>query len=102
MLVIRVDNFCIPEDQFFYNGITLASFKDSGKNSRTEDLLTHLEIGILIFLEYFLRSLVRILFAPIDSLRFNTLMMSSTSSGNFGVKKKFFFDGFTCDNLCSF
>ena len=101
MLLIWVDNCCIPEDLFFYNGITLASFKGSGKNSLTKDLLTHLEIGILIFLEYFLRSLVTILFAPIYFLRFN-LLMSSTSSDSFGVKKKFFFDGFTCDSLCSF
>ena len=45
-------------------GITLASFKDSGKIPVTKDWLMSLEIGILIVLEYFLRSLVRILFGP--------------------------------------
>ena len=53
-----------------------------------------LEIGILIVLEYVLRSLVGILFEPIDFLRFNVLIMSSTSSGDVGVKKKVFSDGF--------
>ena len=53
-----------------------------------------LEIGILIVSENFLRSLVGILFGPIDFLRFNVLIMSSTSSGNVGVKKKNFSDGF--------
>ena len=38
-----------------------------------------LEIGILIVLEYFSTSLVGILFGPIDYLRFNVLIMSSTS-----------------------
>ena len=53
-----------------------------------------LEIEILIVSEKFLRSLVGILFGPIDFLRFNVLIMSSTSSGNVGVKKKVFSDGF--------
>ena len=53
-----------------------------------------LEIGILIVLEYFLRSLVGILFGPIDFLRFNVLIMSATSSGDVGLKNKVFSDGF--------
>ena len=53
-----------------------------------------LEIGILIVSENVLRSLVGILFGPIDFLRFNVLIMSSTSSGNVRVKKKVFSDGF--------
>ena len=75
-------------------GITLASFKDSRKIPVTKDWLMSLEIGILIVLEYFLRSLFGILFRPIDFLRFNVLIMSSTSSGDVGVKKKVFSDGF--------
>ena len=53
-----------------------------------------LEIGILIVSEKLLRSLVGILFGPIDFLRFNVLIMSSTSSGKVRVKKKVFSDGF--------
>ena len=75
-------------------GITLASFKDSGKIPVTKDWLMNLEIGILIVLEYFLRSLVGILFGPIDFLRFNVLIMSSTSSNNVEVKNNIFSDGF--------
>ena len=50
-------------------------------------------MGILIVLEYFLRSLGGILFGPINFLRFNILIMSSASSGDVGVKKVFY-DGF--------
>ena len=75
-------------------GISLASFKGSGKVLVTKDLLISLEIGILIVFEYFLRSLVGILFGPVDFLRFNVLIMSSTSSSDAGVKKKVFSDGF--------
>ena len=53
-----------------------------------------LEIGILIVLEYFLRSLVGLLFGSIDFPRFNVFIMSSTSSGDVGVRKKVFSDGF--------
>ena len=49
-----------------------------------------LEIGIRTVLEDFLRSLVGILFGPIDFLRFNVLIMSSASSGVVAVKKKGF------------
>ena len=52
-----------------------------------------LEIGILTVLGDFLRSLVGIMFAPIDFLRFNVLIMSSAFSGYVGVKKKVFSDG---------
>ena len=75
-------------------GITLASFKDSGKIPVTKDWLMNLEIGILIVLENFLRRLVGILFGPNDFLRFNVLIMSSTSSGDAGVKKKVFSNEF--------
>ena len=67
--------------------ITLASFQDSGKIPVTKDWLMNLEIGILIVSEYFLRSLVGILFRPIDFLRFNVLIMSSTSLGDVAVIK---------------
>ena len=79
---------------FLKIGITLASFKDSGKIPVTKDWLMSLEIGILIVLEYFLRTLVGLLFGPIDFLRFNVLVMSSTSSGDIGIKKKVFSNGF--------
>ena len=79
---------------FLKIGITLASFKDSGKILVTKDWLMSLEIGILIVLEYFLRTLVGLLFGPIDFLRFNVLVMSSTSSGDIGIKKKVFSNGF--------
>ena len=75
---------------FLKIGITLASFKGFGKIPLTKDWLMCLEIGILIVWEYFLRSWVGILFGPIDSLRFNVLIISSTSSGDVGVKKKVF------------
>ena len=58
-----------------------------------------LETGILIVWEYFLRTLVGILFGPINFHRFNVLIMSSTSSSDFRVKKKVSSGGF---NLCSF
>ena len=74
--------------------ITLASFKDSGKIAVTKDWFMSLEIGILIVLEYFLRSFVGILFRPIGFLGFKVLIMSSTSSGDVGVKKKVLSDGF--------
>ena len=74
--------------------ITLASFKDSGKISVTKDWFMSLEIRILIVLEYFLRSLVGILFGPIYFLRFNILIMSSTSSDDVGVEMKVSSDGF--------
>ena len=48
-----------------------------------------LEIGILVALEYFLRSLVGILFGPTAFLRVNVLIISSDSSGNVGVRRKF-------------
>ena len=67
------------ESAFLKIGITLASFKSSRKISVTKDWLMSLEIGILIVLEYFSTSLVGILFGPIDYLRFNVLIMSSTS-----------------------
>ena len=38
--------------------------------------------------------IVGILFGPIDFLRLNVLIMSPTSSGDVGVKKKVFSDGF--------
>ena len=57
-----------------------------------------MEIGILIILEYFLRSLVGILFVPIYFLRFNILIMSLTSSGNVRVKKVFLW--WTCKLTC--
>ena len=76
---------------FLKIGITLVSFKDSGKIPFTKNWLMSLEIGILIFVEYFLRSLVGILFGPIDFCRFNVLITSLTSSGNVGVQKKVFF-----------
>ena len=79
---------------FLKIGITLASFKDSGKIPLTKNWLMSLEIGILIVWKYFLRSWVGILFGTIDFLRFNVLIMSSTSSGDVGVKEKVFFDGF--------
>ena len=41
-----------------------------------------------------MRSLVRILLRPIDFLRFNVLIMSSTSSGYVGLAKKVFSEGF--------
>ena len=50
-----------------------------------------LEIGILIVWKYFL---VEMLFWPIHFLTFNVLIISSTSSGDVGVKKKVFSDGF--------
>ena len=75
-------------------GITLASFKDSGKIPVTKDWFMSLEIRILIVLDYYLRSLVGILFRPIDFLRFNILIMSSSSSGDVGVKMKVSSDGF--------
>ena len=78
---------------FLKIGITLASFKDSEKIPVTKDWLMSLEIGILTVLGDFLRSLVGILFAPIDFLRFNVLIMSSAFSGYVGVKKKVFSDG---------
>ena len=74
---------------FLKNGITLASFKGSGKIPLTKDWLMSLEIGILIVWEYFLRSLVGILFGPIDFLRLDVFNMSSTSSGDVRVKKIF-------------
>ena len=37
-----------------------------------------------------MRRLVGILFGPFEFLRFNVLIMSSTSSGEIGVKKVFF------------
>ena len=74
--------------------ITLPSFKDSVKIPVTKDWLMSLETGILIVLEYFLRSLVGLLFGPIDFLRFNVLIMSPTSSDDIGVKKKVFPDRF--------
>ena len=43
----------------------------------------------MIVLEYFLR-LLGILFGPFDFRRFNVLTMSSTLSGDIGVKKVFF------------
>ena len=43
-----------------------------------------LEIGILIVLEHVLRGIVGILFGSIDFLRFNVLIMFSTSSGDNG------------------
>ena len=67
------------ESAFLKIGITLASFKSSRKIPVTKDWLMSLEIGILIVLEYFSTSLVGILFGPIDYLRFNVLIMSSTS-----------------------
>ena len=67
------------ESAFLQIGITLASFKSSRKIPVTKDWLMSLEIGILIVLEYFSTSLVGILFGPIDYLRFNVLIMSSTS-----------------------
>ena len=48
----------------------------------------------MIVSENVLKSLVGILFGPIDFLRFNVLIMSPTSSGDVGVKKKVFSDGF--------
>ena len=45
-------------------------------------------------LRYFLRRLVGILFGLIDFLRFNVLIMPSTSSCKVGVKKKLFSDEF--------
>ena len=75
-------------------GITLASYKGSGKIPLTKDWLMSLEIGTLIVWEYFLRNLVWILFVPIHFLRFHVLIMSSTLSGEVGVKKKVFADGF--------
>ena len=74
--------------------ITLASFKGSGKIPLTKDWLINLKIGIPILWEYFLRSLVRILFEPIDFPRFNVLIVYSTSSDDVVVKKKVFSDGF--------
>ena len=76
---------------FLKIGITVASFKDSEKIPVTKDWLMSLEIGVLIVLEYFLRSLVGILFGLIDFLRINVLIMPSTSS-LMGLQ----------DNLCSF
>ena len=78
---------------FLKIGTTLASFKASGKIPLTKYLLISLEIGILIFWEYFLRILVGILFGLIDFLRFNILIMSLTSSSHVGVKNVFS-DGF--------
>ena len=75
---------------FLKIGTTLASFKYSGKTSVTKDWLMSLEIGVLIGLEYFLKSLVEILFKPCHFLRFNILIMSSTSSGDVRVRKKIF------------
>ena len=49
-----------------------------------KDWLMSLEIGILIVLEYVLRSIVGIPFGSIDFLRFNVLIMFSTSSGDDG------------------
>ena len=79
---------------FLKIGLIYASFKDSGKIPVTKDWLMSLEIGILIVLEYFLRSLVGLLFGSIDFPRFNVFIMSSTSSGDVGVRKKVFSDGF--------
>ena len=47
----------------------------------------------------FFEKLVGILFGPISFLRFNVLIMSSTSSGDFGVEKKVFSDGI-CKITC--
>ena len=74
--------------------IAFANFKDSGKIQVTKDWLMRLEIVILIVLEYFLKSLVGILLGSIDILRFNVLIMSSTSLPDFEVKKKVFSDRF--------
>ena len=62
---------------FLKIGVTLASFKGSGKIPVTKDWLMSLEIGIL-------RGIVGILFGSIDFLRFNVLIMFSTSSGDNG------------------
>ena len=75
-------------------GITLASFEDSEKIPVIEDWFMSLEIEILIVLKYLLRSLVGILFGPIDFFRFNFFIISSTSSGDVGVKEKVFSDEF--------
>ena len=75
---------------FFEIVVKLPGFKGSGKIPVTNGSLMSLEIGIL----YFLKSLVGILFGPIDFLSFNALIMSSASSGDVGVKKKEFSDGF--------
>ena len=69
---------------FLKIGVTLASFKGSGKIPVTKDWLMSLEIGILIVLEHVLRGIVGILFGSIDFLRFNVLIMFSTSSGDNG------------------
>ena len=79
---------------FLKIGIAFASFKDSQKIPVIKDWLMNLEIGKLVVLEYFLRSCVWILFGPIDFLRFNVLIGFLTSSGDVGVKKKVFSDGF--------
>ena len=69
---------------FLKIGVTLASFKGSGKIPVTKDWLMSLEIGILIVLEHALRGIVGILFGSIAFLRFNVLIMFSTSSGDNG------------------
>ena len=74
---------------FLKIGITLASSKDSGKIPVTKGWLMSLEIGILVALEYFLRSLAGILFGPTAFLRVNVLIISSDSSGDVGVRRKF-------------
>ena len=52
-----------------------------------------LDIFLILVLEYFV-SLVGILFGSIGFLRFKVLIMSSTSAGDVGVKKKVFSDRF--------